>query len=155
VQDANVNGMDVSGFSTEAVVTLSGSQGSCHDGTFRAKQLVYFAQMSEPVRQAKPAPIDTLALPNGCAATMQRQVSGAADPVGLMYVYRLITVTRDPNTATQQGSNAMPAMPPMPMMGSQPGLPDNYLQLSQRGNIRHLTSADASLFAVPPGYRQG
>jgi hypothetical protein len=148
-----VDGQQLAGYSTEAIVTLSNSQGSCHDGTFRAKQLVYFAQMPEPLRLPKEKPIDTLALPEGCSAVIQRETSGAPAPAGPMYVYKLITVIRDPNSAVNQGSsNAMPDM--SAVMGGSHQTPANYMKLSQRGNIRTLTAADESLFEVPAGYTQ-
>ncbi len=71
-----VDSQPVVGYSSEAIVTLTGSSGTCQDGTFRAKKLEYLAQLPEPVAQSKEVSLDTLALPNGCSATINRQVSG-------------------------------------------------------------------------------
>lgn len=153
-----IDGVDVTGYSTEAIVTLSGSSGSCHDGTFRAKQLVYLAKVAEPVPQPQAGSLDLLALPDGCSATMQRQVSGAPAPASQMYVYRLTTVTRDPNAPTQSASgNSIDFSAMMQhFQGGAPsgGHPPNYMIFSQRGNIRQLTAADAGLFDIPAGFTQ-
>lgn len=154
-----IDGQPVTGFSEEALVTLSGSNGACHDGTFRAKKLEYFSQMAEPMSQAKAVqPIDTLALPEGCTATIARQQSGGPTPDGQMWLYQLVTVVRDPNVATQTGSSG--SLDPAQMMGmanpaaQASGLPANYMLLSERGNIRQLTAADSSMFDVPAGYAE-
>lgn len=154
-----VETQQVVGYSSEAIVTLTGSSGTCQDGTFRSKKLEYLAQLPEPVPQSKEVALDTLALPNGCSATINRQVSGTPAPSGQMYVYRLVTVVRDENAAAQKpGSNNM--IDPSAMMqrfqggGGSDALPANYLKLSQRGNIRQLTAADAALFDIPAGYTE-
>lgn len=154
-----LEGQQASGYSTEAILTLSQSEGACHDGSFRAKELVYFANMPEPLPQPKAAPIDTLALPDGCTPTIDRKASGTdARPLGQMYLYRLITVVRDPNAATQTGSSSGipdPSVMMQQMMGgARSKYPPNYMLLSQRGNIRQLTANDASLFDIPSDYKQ-
>jgi hypothetical protein len=153
-----IDDQPVMGYSEEAIVTLSGSSGSCHDGTFRAKELEYFAQLPDPLPQTKEDPLDLLALPDDCSATIQRQVSGASFPSGEMYVYKLVTVVRDPNTATQQPSQGMSinsSAMMQQMQGSQANAhPLNYMLLSQRGNIRQLSAADESLFEIPQGYTE-
>jgi hypothetical protein len=154
----SIGDQPVTGYSQEAIVTLSGSTGSCHDGTFRAKQLEYFAAQSEPLPQGKEDPIDTLALPDGCSATIARQTTGTPAPQGQMYVYKLITVVRDLNAVTQTPANGMMFDPTSMMQSAQQqqsgGHPPNYMLLSERGNIRTLTAADASLFEIPAGYTQ-
>jgi len=154
-----VDSQQVVGYSSEAIVTLTGSSGTCQDGTFRAKKLEYLAQLPEPVAQSKEVALDTLALPNGCSATINRQVSGTPVPSGQMYVYRLVTVVRDAIAAAQKPESSNTIDPAAMMQRFQGGggpqaLPANYLQLSQRGNIRQLTAADVSLFDIPAGYTQ-
>jgi hypothetical protein len=57
-------------------------------------------------------------------------------------------------TADQSGDIIDPSAV-MQHMGSGAGKnPPNYMKLSQRGNIRQLTAADAALFDVPAGYKQ-
>jgi hypothetical protein len=152
-----IDNQPVSGYSEEAIVTLSASSGSCHDGTFRAKELEYFSQLPEPLPQTKEDPLDLLALPNDCSAAIQRQTSGIALPVGEMYVYKLVTVVRDANAPTQQPGQGMTIDPAAitQMQNSQGNThPPNYMLLSQRGNIRQLTAADESLFEIPQGYTE-
>ncbi len=153
-----VDGQQVVGYSSEAIVSLTGSSGTCQDGTYRAKKLEYIAQFPEPAPQSKEVALDTLALPNGCSATINRQVSGTPEPSGQMYVYRLTTVVRDANALAQKPDSN--TIDPTAMMqrfqgGGGPGaLPVNYLKLSQRGNIRQLTATDTSLFDIPAGYTE-
>ena len=150
-----IDGQPTVGFSQDALVTLSGSSGSCHDGTFRAKKLVYYAQMAEPLPDSKVTPLDSLALPEGCSATIALQTSGTAEPAGQMWLYKLVTVVRDPNVQTQTGNTGNFDFSGM-MQGPQQsaGLPPNYMLFSERGNIRQLSAADASLFDVPAGYTE-
>lgn len=124
-----IDDMPVNGFNTDATVTLTQSQGACHDGTFRVKQVAYYSSMPEPLHHVKDVPMETLGLPPGCNAYIQRQNSGS-EPNGHMYVYKVVTVTRDPS-----------------------GGAANYSTLSQRGNFRPLSGADSNLFQLPAGYQ--
>lgn len=156
---ATIGGQSVVGYSSEAIVTLSNSSGSCQDGTFKSKKLEYVTQLPEPLPQEKETPLEMLALPDGCSATIERQTSGTAAPLGQMYVYRLVTVVRDPNAVTptvSSGSVPNPATMMQSMGGAagQQASHPNYMKLSERANIRELTAADTSLFDIPSGYTQ-
>jgi hypothetical protein len=159
VDPRSMNGIDVSGFSAEVMLTLTGSTGACQDGTYRAKELLYYSAASEPpINEPPPMPLEDLAMPAGCSAAITQQSTGSDAPPGVMYVYRLFTVVRDPNAA----ANSSPgSLDPAEMMkqfgtggpaGSQ--LPPNYMMLSERGNFRTLTAADASLFEIPQGFSE-
>ncbi len=154
-----VDNQPVVGYSSEAIVTLTDSSGTCQDGIFRAKKLEYFAQLPEPVPQSKEPALDTLALPNGCSATINRQISGAPAPNSQMCVYRLVTVVRDANAAAQKPASKDTIDPTAMMQHFQGGgesgaTPANYMKLSERGNIRQLSAADAPLFDIPAGYTE-
>ena len=150
---ATLDGTQVKGYTSDVTVTLSQSEGACRDGLFRAKEFVYYSSMTEPLRRIKDVTLDTLALADGCNAYVDRQTSGT-EPSGQMYLYKLITVTRDVRVA--QATNGAPGVaasaPSLPTAGV--GWPANYYLLSQRGNIHALSAADAGLFEIPDGYQK-
>ncbi len=152
-----INDEQVTGYTEQATVTLSGGAGNCHDGIFSAKEVQYLSQLPEPLPSTSEGPLDILALPEGCAAIPQRQTSGTPPPTNLMYVYKLITVVRGPiqperNMSDLQGMN--PNAMSNIMQSATGRLPTNYQLLSERANFRNLTAADTSLFDIPAGYTE-
>lgn len=155
---ATVAGIPAAGYNVDATVTLTNSVDPCHDGSFQVKQLTYVAQAPEPVPpdDSRPSTLYSLALPDGCEVTMSQRVSGTPQPPGLMYLYRLVTVIRDPAAAALPAPAPKEANPAQGFMQrlQVSGLAANYMKVTERNNIRACTSADAALFEIPADYRQ-
>lgn len=156
VDAATVAGLPAAGYNLDATVSLTNSADPCHDGSFQVKQLSYLAQATEPVPQddLQPSSLYSLALPDGCEVTMHQQVAGTPQPAGLMYLYRLVTVIRDPAAAAQPVPKEMSPQQSFMQRLQVTGLAANYMKVTERNNIRPCTSADAALFEIPADYRQ-
>lgn len=156
---ATVEGQTATGFRSDASTTLTGGIDPCLDGTYTATQLEYFMAGSEPLPGTIPEAqaFYALTLPRDCYTPFAPQRSGLQVPYHQMYVYRLVAVVRNAALAGQPtpkpGKQAESANMMENMFGGG-GVGDNYMLLSERGNIRQLTDADASLFDIPEGYTQ-
>ena len=157
---ASIAGQSAVGYKTLATITLTSSEDPCHDGSFTASQVEYVAPLAEPLVQAA---VDaqsfySLALPDDCNVMMSPRLDGVQLPVGQMYVYRLLTVVRDPALAAK--ATPAPSDEPDPstmmesMFGANNGPPSNYMKLSERSNFRQLSAADAELFEIPAGFTE-
>jgi hypothetical protein len=158
-EPATIAGEAAAGYRSDATTTLTGGIDPCVDGTYKATQLEYFAHGAEPLTGAIPVAqaFYTLTLPQDCYIVLTPQYTGPTVPYQQMYVYRLVSVVRDATLAAQptpkpgrqtEEANLMQNM----FGGGGPGA--NYMRLSERGNIRHLSDADAPLFDIPAGYTQ-
>jgi hypothetical protein len=158
-EPATIPGEAAIGFRSEATTTLAEGIDPCLDGTYKATQLEYFVQGAEPLTGDIPdaQAFYALTLPRDCYIVLAPQHAGPTVPYQQMYVYRLVSIVRDAALAAQptpkpgkqsEAANAMQSM----FGGGGPGA--NYMRLSERGNIRQLTGADAPLFDVPEGYTQ-
>ncbi len=152
-EGATIAGIPAAGYNLDATVTVTNSVDPCHDGSSQVKQLTYVAQAPEPVPpdNSQPSSLYSLALPDGCEVTMSQQVSGTPQPPGLMYLYRLVTVIRDPAAAALPAPAPKEANPAQAFMQRLQvgGLAANYMKVTERNNIRACTSADAALFEIP------
>jgi hypothetical protein len=158
VDGTNIAGLPTAAYSLDATVTLTNSADPCHDGSFQLKQLSYVAQLPEPdpQEQSQPPALYELALPDGCEVTIQDQIAGAPPPAGQMYLYRRVTVIRDPAAAAHATprKDTSPAATIQQMFSSGNGPGPNYMLVSERSNLRPCSAADAALFDIPPDYRE-
>jgi hypothetical protein len=158
---ASIAGQSAVGYKTLATITLTSSEDPCHDGNFTASQVEYVTPLAEPLVQAA---VDaqsfySLALPDDCNVLMSPRLDGVQLPVGQMYVYRLLTVVRDPALAAKatpapSGDQPDPSAMMDSMFGANNGPPSNYMKLSERSNFRQLSAADAELFEIPAGFTE-
>jgi len=162
-----VNGQPTTGYAEDDAITVTEGAGSCQDATYGASVVEYVEQTPEPLAIEDQAALDALALPLGCSATIATAApqSPAASPTGasppapsdLMYVYRLVTITRGPKIPEKSTSMHGWANPRSMMAAAEAAtaqLPANYMMLSERGNFRVLTADDAAMFAIPAGFTE-
>ncbi|MBV8163725.1 MAG: hypothetical protein JOZ91_05615 [Candidatus Eremiobacteraeota bacterium] len=160
VDTTTIAGETAAGYQSEATTTLTGGIDPCVDGTYKATQLTYFAQGTEPLAGtiADARDFFALTLPQDCYIMLAPQHTGPTVPYRQMYVYRLVKVVRDAALAAQPtpkpGKATQEANMMQNLFGGGGGHGANYMQLSERANIRQLTDADAPLFDIPPGYTQ-
>jgi hypothetical protein len=109
-----------------AMLLVSEARGVCEDGETRESVTEYVTDMPEPAPLA--GGLESLALPAGCAPTIEHQSSGE-DPSARLYLYRLIRV--DGEAAYVDGPS---------------------IAVSMRSNVKPLGPDDASLFAPPPDF---
>ncbi|MFN2460242.1 MAG: hypothetical protein ABR591_06105, partial [Candidatus Velthaea sp.] len=114
------------GYRTDATVTIKGATGSCKDGSYKSRRITYVAAVDDPSASSQTA---GSAATGGCAPATSVQRTGPAVPSGKLLVYNANTLDRDDGTG-----------------------PQTITMIEERGNIAPLTSADASLFAIPAGY---
>jgi hypothetical protein len=130
------------GYSQEFKIVSTQSTGSCQDGTFDTSLTEYVSDITPPLAKANPGlkyslaghpPLTGGARP-GCNPTTTMHHSGGATPPGdRLNIWTLMTIKA--GTAAQQGAAG-----------------GSFSMLTERGNVRDLGSADASLFDIPAGF---
>jgi hypothetical protein len=109
-----------------AMLLVSEARGVCEDGEIRESVIEYVTDLPEPAPLA--GGLESLALPTGCAPTIEHHSNGA-DPSVHLYLYRLVRV--DSEASYVDG----------PMIA-----------VSMRSNVKPLGPDDASLFQPPPDF---
>ena len=137
-----IEGVPTTGYKTTFNLTETQSTGSCSDGTFQTTTVDYISNYSEPrittpsramaaVPKAHP---EMMALKPGCVPKVTMRASGSAKPPGgRLSMWTLITIAAGAPSAQGQMSGG-------------------FSTLIERGNVRSLTPADGSLFAIPPDF---
>jgi hypothetical protein len=140
-----IENVATSGYDTATTVAMSQATGSCREGSATIETVQYLSALprptvnSCPVRRA-PLPLtasEAVTPPSGgCRPTFSARRSGPTPPASRLALYSLVTFGA--------GSGATPA-PQQPSAGG-------IGFLTERGNLKALGTADAGLFAVPPGF---
>jgi hypothetical protein len=134
------------GYDTATTVATSGSTGSCRNGGATIETVQYLSALPRPTVNSCPVrrpPLPTTAgeavtpPSGGCRPSFTATRSGPTPPASRLALYSLLTFGA--------GAGATPAPQPS---GSAGGLGF----LTERGNLKTLGSADAALFAPPPGF---
>jgi hypothetical protein len=142
-----IEGQNTAGFASTASFTMSQATGSCHDGGASIQTTEYLTTLARPgvtscpVRRRQPVPEsadDVVATPpsGGCRPTLTTRTSGPPIPAGRLSLYTLVTMAGT-------GASAAPAPS---------GTPGGIGFLTERGNVRTLGAADATLFDIPAGF---
>lgn len=121
-----IDGQTAAHYEGTAMLLVSEARGVCEDGETRESVTEYVTDLPEPAPLA--GGLESLALPTGCAPTIDHHKSGD-DPSAHLYLYRLVRV--DSEAANVDGP---------------------LIAVSMRSNIKQLGPDDASLFAPPPDY---
>jgi hypothetical protein len=136
--------VQTTGYSQDFKVTASQSTGSCHDGTFETSMVEYLSAYAEPhlatstAMRQKPVPSAPMpammAVKPGCSPKTTMHASGGAQPPGnRLSLWTLIAL---------KGS----------AQSNQGQMSGGFSTLIERGNVRTLGPADASLFEIPSDF---
>lgn len=121
-----VDGQTTAHYEGTEMLLVSEARGVCEDGEIRESVTEYVTDLPEPAPLA--GGLESLALPTGCAPTIEHHSNGD-DPSAHLYLYRLVRV--DSEASYVDG----------PMIA-----------VSMRSNVKPLGPDDAALFEPPPDF---
>jgi hypothetical protein len=137
-----IDGVHTVGYTQDLKIVSTQSTGSCKDGNFETIMTEYVSDIEPPLAKSNPGlkyslaghpPLMTGAMP-GCDPTKTMHASGgAAPPADRLNLWTLMTMKLAGQTDQGQMGGA-------------------FTMLTERGNVRDLGSADASLFDIPAGF---
>jgi hypothetical protein len=131
----NIEGVAATGFSTETTIAAKNVTGTCVPISMTIHGTTYTDQSrGEPIARAfaatDPSVIAKGLALGGCTVTFGSSAAKSSSPPGFV-LYRLT-----------QGDSTLPVL----------NVPMKTTSLTERGNIKALTPADAPMFAVPTGF---
>jgi hypothetical protein len=131
----NIEGVAATGFSTETTIAAKNVTGTCFPISMTIHGTTYTDQSrGEPIARAfaatDPSVIAKGLALGGCTVTFGSSAAKSSSPPGFV-LYRLT-----------QGDSTLPVL----------NVPMKTTSLTERGNIKALTPADAPMFAVPTGF---
>ena len=135
-----IDGVQATGVRSTNAIAIENATGSCKNGSFTVSSTAYYAPYRAPrpycplpaaLRHPySPSELATSSDPSGCHLRPYVRVRSAATaPSGRLALYELLSM----NAGQDAGSHPMSFV-------------------IERGNVRSLSSADAGLFDIPPGF---
>ncbi len=142
-----LGGVNTEGYRLDFKLVGTEAKGSCSNGSFETSMIVYDSSYPQPKLASSGAaavPHHAPAAPNpetanfkpGCKPTVTaRTHMGPTPPADRLSMWEYLALSAS-------------------MAGSQGSGSGSFSTLIQRGNVKTLGPADASLFAIPPGFTQ-
>lgn len=141
-----IENRQTTGYATTASFAMTNATGSCRNGSGSIETVEYLPAIARPsvtqcpirrTRTVPEEPTEIVAPPSGgCRPTFSAQKSGPALPSNRLSLYTLVRMS---------GSGGASPAPQASGAGG-------FAFLTERGNLKGLGPADASLFAIPQGF---
>jgi len=134
-----IEGSEVSGFEDRSTFALAEATGACREGSLTFTTRTYYSRLPiprsvcplTPQRERYPEQAVNIVASAGCRPRLLAEKAGPLQPAGRLALYRALQFI--PAGAPEAGQAG-------------------YTFLTERGNLRTITAADAGLFAIPPDF---
>jgi hypothetical protein len=129
---ATLDGIPTAGFRTRSTMNVvAGATGTCPDATIVSTRVEYFSGYRIGAEAANASPLAQTPDASGCDPKSSVKHAGSNVPADRLVLYQANTIEKKTSTGN-----------------------DRYTIVIERGNLQERTTADASAFAIPSGYKQ-
>ena len=129
---ATLDGIPTAGFRTRSTMSVvAGATGTCPDATIVSTRVEYFSGYRIGADAANASPLAQTPDASGCDPKSSVKHAGSNVPADRLLLYQANTIEKKTSTGS-----------------------DRYTVVIERGNLQERATADASVFAIPSGYKQ-